>query len=100
MTVQDKGCLLYTSVPVRLTEHGQAEGREVFIGKRGVDAFRHNGLLLFGSLAVVGVVDVYKRQVWYRNGSTWQQCTVWYRSGGSWVQVVPYYCNGGTWVRV
>ena len=38
--------------------------------------------------------------VWYRNGSTWQQCTVWYRSGGSWVQVVPYYCNGGTWVRV
>src|SRR5699024_5301952 len=38
--------------------------------------------------------------VWYRNGSTCQQCTVWYRSGGSWVQVVPYYCNGGTWVRV
>ena len=38
--------------------------------------------------------------VWYRNGSTWQQCTVWYRNGSSWVQVVPYYRNGGMWVRV
>ena len=35
------------AVPLRLPEHGQAEGREVFIGKRGVDAIRHNGLLLF-----------------------------------------------------
>ena len=38
--------------------------------------------------------------VWYRDGSTWKQCTVWYRNSGSWVQVVPYYRNGGTWIRV
>ena len=38
--------------------------------------------------------------VWYRDGSTWRQCTVWYRDGSSWVQVVPYYNSGGTWIRV
>ena len=38
--------------------------------------------------------------VWYRDGSTWRQCTVWYRLNGAWVQVVPYYNSGGTWVRV
>ena len=38
--------------------------------------------------------------VWYRDGSTWRQCTVWYRLNGAWKQVVPYYNSGGTWVRV
>ena len=38
--------------------------------------------------------------VWYRDGSTWRQCTVWYRLNGAWVQVVPYYNSGGAWVRV
>ena len=38
--------------------------------------------------------------VWYRDGSTWRQCTVWYRLNGSWKQVVPYYNSGGAWVRV
>ena len=38
--------------------------------------------------------------VWYRDGSTWRQCTVWYRLNGAWVQVVPYYNSGSTWVRV
>lgn len=38
--------------------------------------------------------------VWYRDGSTWRQCTVWYRLNGRWKQVVPYYNSGGTWVRV
>ena len=38
--------------------------------------------------------------VWYRDGSTWRQCTIWYRLNGAWVQVVPYYNSGGTWVRV
>ena len=38
--------------------------------------------------------------VWYRDGSTWRQCTVWYRLNGVWVQVVPYYNSGGAWVRV
>ena len=38
--------------------------------------------------------------VWYRDGSTWRQCTVWYRLNGAWKQVVPYYNSGGAWVRV
>lgn len=38
--------------------------------------------------------------VWYRDGSTWRQCTVWYRLNGAWAQVVPYYNSGGAWVRV
>lgn len=38
--------------------------------------------------------------VWYRDGSTWRQCTVWYRLNGAWKQVVPYYNSGGNWVRV
>ena len=38
--------------------------------------------------------------VWYRDGSTWRQCTIWYHTGGAWKQVVPYYNSGGTWVRV
>ena len=38
--------------------------------------------------------------IWYRDGSTWRQCTVWYRLNGAWAQVVPYYNSGGAWVRV
>ena len=38
--------------------------------------------------------------VWYRDGSTWRQCTIWYHTGGAWKQVVPYYNSDGTWVRV
>jgi len=38
--------------------------------------------------------------VWYRNGSTWQQCTVWYCLNGTWIQCVPWHNSGGTWIRV
>ena len=35
------------AVPVGLAEHGEAKGCKVLVGERGVDAIRHNGLLLF-----------------------------------------------------
>ena len=31
----------YRAVPVRLTQHGQAEGNEVVTGIRGIDSIRH-----------------------------------------------------------
>ena len=31
------------SVPVRLAEHGEAEGDKVLVGERGVDSIRHIG---------------------------------------------------------
>ena len=35
------------AIPVGLAQHREAESGEVLVGKRGVDAIRHNGLLLF-----------------------------------------------------
>ena len=49
---------------------------------------------------VVLTVTYIEATVWYRNGSTWQQCTVWYCNAGTWIQCVPYYNSGGSWIRV